>query len=207
VASESQEIDLREERLVRLLEVGRALVAELDSERVLQHVLEVARELTGARYAALGVLDDRRERLERFLTVGLDDATHAAIGDLPRGHGILGILISDPQPLRLADVGQHPHSYGFPLNHPPMHSFLGVPISVRGEAFGNLYLTEKEGGGEFDEGDEEAVVTLAGWAGIAIENARLYRDMRSRRDELERAVVTLETTTAIARAVGGETDL
>ena len=207
MASESQEIDLREERLVRLLEVGRALVAELDSERVLQHVLEVARELTGARYAALGVLDDRRERLERFLTVGLDDATHAAIGDLPRGHGVLGILISDPQPLRLADVGQHPHSYGFPLNHPPMHSFLGVPISVRGEAFGNLYLTEKEGGGEFDEGDEEAVVTLAGWAGIAIENARLYRDMRSRRDELERAVVTLETTTAIARAVGGETDL
>ena len=150
-------------------------------------MLEVARELTGARYAALGVLDERRERLERFLTVGIDDATHAAIGDLPRGNGILGILISDPHPLRLRDVGEHPQSYGFPLNHPPMHTFLGVPILIRGEAFGNLYLTEKEGG-EFDEGDEEAVVVLAGWAAIAIENARLYRDVRGRRDELERTV-------------------
>ena len=192
---------------MRLLDVGRALVAELDSERVLRRVLEVARELTDARYAALGVLDERRERLERFLTVGLDDATHSAIGDLPRGHGVLGTLISEPHPLRLPDVGQHPHSYGFPLNHPPMHSFLGVPIRIRGEAFGNLYLTEKQGGEEFDDGDEEAVVLLAGWAAIAIENARLYRDVRRRRDELERTVTALETTTAIARAVGGETDL
>jgi signal transduction histidine kinase len=197
---------LGEERLLRLLDVGQALVAELDIERLLQRVLEVARELTGARYAALGVLDERRERLERFLTVGVDAHTHAAIGDLPRGHGILGILISDPRPLRLHDVGEHPQSYGFPLNHPSMRSFLGVPILIRGEAFGNLYLTEKHGG-DFDEGDEEALVILAGWAAIAIENARLYRDVRMRRDELERAVSALETTTAIARAVGGETDL
>src|SRR4029079_7581141 len=139
--------------------------------------------------------------------LGIDEATHAAIGDLPRGHGILGVLISEPRPLRLGDVGEHPQSYGFPLNHPPMHSFLGVPILIRGEAFGNLYLTEKDGGGEFDQGDEEAVLILAGWAAIAIENARLYRDVRRRRDELERTVTALETTTAIARAVGGETDL
>jgi signal transduction histidine kinase len=205
-AGSSRESILTEERLLRLLEVGRALVAELDIERVLHRVLDVAQELTGARYAALGVLDDRREELERFLTVGIDPDAHAAIGDLPRGHGILGVLISDPRPLRLDDVGEHPQSYGFPLNHPPMHSFLGVPILIRGEAYGNLYLTEKETG-TFDEGDEEAVSVLAGWAAIAIENARLYRDVRMRRDELERAVSALETTTTIARAVGGETDL
>ncbi len=202
----ARESFLGEQRLLRLLDVGQALVAELDIERLLYRVLEVARELTGARYAALGVLDDRRERLERFLTVGVDDATHAAIGELPRGNGILGVLISEPHPLRLHDVGEHAHSYGFPLNHPPMHSFLGVPIRIRDEAYGNLYLTEKEHG-DFDEGDEQAVVVLAGWAAIAIDNARLYRDVRIRRDELERTVTALETTTAIARAIGGETDL
>ena len=186
--------------------MGRTLVAELDIERLLHDMLEVARELTGARYAALGVLDDRRERLERFLTVGIDEPVHAAIGELPRGRGILGVLIADPRPLRLHDVREHPQSYGFPVNHPPMRSFLGVPIVVRGESFGNLYLTEKQAG-DFDAGDEEAVVILAGWAAIAIENARLYRDVRSRRDELERTVTALETTTAIARVVGGETDL
>jgi signal transduction histidine kinase len=206
ISSPTRESVLGEQRLRRLLDVGRALVSELDSERLLHRILEVAQELTHARYAALGVLDDRRERLERFLTLGVDQATHAAIGDLPRGHGLLGVLISDPRPLRLRDVGEHPRSYGFPVAHPPMHSFLGVPILIRGEAFGNLYLTEKETG-EFDEGDEEALVVLAEWAAIAIENARLYRDVRSRRDELERAVSTLETTTAIARVVAGETDL
>jgi len=206
LADQARESIVGEQRLLRLLDVGQALVAELDIERLLYQVLEVARELTGARYAALGVLDERRERLERFLTVGIDEATHAAIGELPRGNGILGMLISEPRPLRLHDVGAHPQSYGVPIDHPPMHSFLGVPILIRGEAYGNLYLTEK-GGGEFDEGDEEAVIVLAGWAAIAIENARLYRDVRSRRDELERTVSALETTTAIARAVGGETDL
>jgi signal transduction histidine kinase len=181
-------------------------VSELDLENVLHRVLEVARELTGARYAALGVLDDRREQLERFLTVGIDEDTHAAIGELPRGHGILGVLISDPRPLRLHDVGEHPQSYGFPLSHPPMHSFVGVPVLIRGEAYGNLYLTEKPDG-DFDAADEEALVILADWAAIAIQNARLYRDVRGRRDQLERTVSALETTTAIARAVGGETDL
>jgi signal transduction histidine kinase len=194
------------QRLRRLLDVGRSLVSELDLEVVLDRVLEVASELTGARYAALGILDERRQELERFLTRGIDEDTHRAIGDLPRGHGILGVLISDPHPLRLPDVGDHARSYGFPLGHPPMHSFLGVPILVRGQAYGNLYLTEKADG-DFDAADEEALVVLADWAAIAIENARLYRGVASRRDELERAVSALETTSSIARAIGGETDL
>jgi signal transduction histidine kinase len=193
-------------RLRRLLDVGRSLVSELDLEVVLDRVLEVASELTGARYAALGILDESRQELERFLTRGIDQDMHRAIGDLPRGHGILGVLISDPRPLRLPDVGDHPQSYGFPLGHPPMRSFLGVPILVRGQAYGNLYLTEKVDG-EFDEADQEALVVLADWAAIAIENARLYRGVAARRDELERAVSALETTSSIARAIGGETDL
>jgi signal transduction histidine kinase len=197
---------LDDQRLRRLLDVGRSLVSELDIEVVLERVLDVARELTGARYAALGILDDRRQELERFLTRGIDDESHRAIGDLPRGHGILGVLISDPRPLRLPDVGAPPHSYGFPLGHPPMHSFVGVPILIRGQAYGNLYLTEKADG-LFDEADEEALVVLADWAAIAIENARLYRGVAARRDELERAVSALETTSSIARAIGGETDL
>ena len=162
-----------EHRLQRLIDVGRVLVSELDLEVVLKRVLEVARELTGARYAALGILDERRKALERFLTLGIDDETRAVIGDLPRGRGVLGILISDPKPLRLDKVGEHPRSYGFPPGHPPMGSFLGVPILIRGEAYGNLYLTEKEGG-EFSEADEQSAVILADWAAIAIDNARLY---------------------------------
>jgi GAF domain-containing protein len=122
-------------RLQRLVEVGRTLLSELDLDAVLQRLLDVARELTGARYAAVGVLDDRRERLERFLTAGLDADTRQAIGDLPRGRGVLGVLIEHPVPLRLPDVNAHPSSYGFPLGHPPTESFLGVPILVRGEAW------------------------------------------------------------------------
>jgi signal transduction histidine kinase len=197
---------LDDQRLRRLLDVGRSLVSELELEVVLERVLDVAREVTGARYAALGILDERRQELERFLTRGIDAETQRAIGDLPRGNGILGVLISDPRPLRLADVGEHPRSYGFPLGHPPMHSFLGVPILIRGQAFGNLYLTEKADG-PFDEADEEALVVLADWAAIAIDNARLYRGVATRRDELERAVSALETTSSISRAIGGETDL
>lgn len=198
---------LDEHRLRRLLEVGRGLVAELDREAVLNRVLEVARELTGARYAALGVLTQDRSELERFVTSGIDDETHRAIGDLPRGRGILGELIREPKPLRLSDIREHPRSYGFPPAHPPMSTFLGAPILIRGEAWGNLYLTEKEDGSEFDERDEESLIVLAEWAAIAIENARLYEGVEARRDELERAVRGLEATTAIAGAVGGETDL
>ena len=193
-------------RLTRLIEVGRTLVCELDLEVVLGRVLEVARELTGARYAALGILDEDKNGLESFITLGIGEETRREIGHLPRGHGVLGLLIDDPKPLRLDDVGAHPRSYGFPLGHPPMKSFLGVPVLIRGEAYGNLYLTEKESG-PFDEADEQSVVTLADWAAIAIENARLYGDAERRGAELERAVRSLEATTEIARAVGGETDL
>lgn len=196
-----------ERRLARLIDVGRGLLSELDIDVVLDRVLETAAELTDARYAALGILDESRRELARFLTRGIDEATHEAIGDLPRGRGILGVLIDDPQPLRLTNVGDHPRSYGFPLGHPPMSSFLGVPVIVRGEAWGNLYLTQKRDGEPFTEEDEQAAVVLADWAAIAIDNARLYREATTRRDELERAVRGLEATAAIARAVGGEVEL
>ncbi|HWT93170.1 MAG TPA: GAF domain-containing sensor histidine kinase [Solirubrobacteraceae bacterium] len=195
------------DRLELLLDAGRTLVAELDPDTVLDHLLQTARDLTGARYAALGVLDERRTSLARFVTRGIDDETHRQIGDLPRGRGVLGLLIEDPRPIRLPDVTGHPQSYGFPPGHPPMATFLGVPVLIRGEVWGNLYLTEKEGGELFSDGDEHSAVTLAAWAGIAIENARLYDGAERRRAELERAVRGLEATTAIARAVGGETRL
>ena len=195
-----------EHRLKKLVDVGRSLVTELDPETVLSRLLDVARELTGARYAAIGVLDERREKLERFLTAGIDAETHRAIGDLPRGRGVLGVLISEPRPLRLTDVGMHPQSYGFPLAHPPMTTFLGVPIVIEGEGWGNLYLTEKDDG-DFTEDDEEAAIVLADWASIAIANARLYRAVRERRDELERTMRGLETTTEVSLALGGVTDL
>jgi GAF domain-containing protein len=200
-------IHLREDRLRRLLEVGRALVAELALEPLLRQVLETARDLTDARYAALGILDERKEELERFLYLGIDEETRRQIGPLPRGRGVLGELIRNPEPLRLRYVTEHPRSYGFPPGHPPMASFLGVPVVIRGEAFGNLYLAEKTGAAEFDAEDTEAVVVLAEWAAIAIENARLYEGVRRRREELERAVRGLEATAAIARAVGFETEL
>ena len=167
-------------RLTRLVEAGRALVSSLDVEEILEHLLDVARDLTGARYAALGILDFRREQLERFLTAGIDDQARARIGDLPRGRGVLGVLITEPRPLRLREVASHPRSFGFPPNHPPMSTFLGVPVVVRGEVFGNLYLTEKEGGREFDQADEDSAVVLADWAAIAIQNARAAADQRVR---------------------------
>ncbi len=177
-----------------------------DPQAVLDRILTTAREVTGARYAALGILDEQRTELEQFLTLGLDDQTRDAIGDLPRGQGVLGVLINEPRPLRLSDVGQHPRSYGFPEHHPPMHGFLGVPIVIRGAAWGNLYLTEKQDG-EFSDADEEAALILADWAATAIENARLYQSSERRRAEQERAVRGLEATRDIAIAVGGDTGL
>ncbi|HEY0387883.1 MAG TPA: GAF domain-containing protein [Gaiellales bacterium] len=195
-----------EVRLRRLIAVGRTLVAELDLEVLLLTIVEASRELTGARYAALGVLNDRGDALERFLTVGMDDDARARIGDLPHGHGVLGVLIHDPQPLRLSDVSEHPRSYGFPAGHPPMRAFLGVPVRIRDDVYGNLYMTDKDSG-DFDEGDEEAAVVLAEWAGIAIQNARLYESATRRSEELSRAVAGFEASLAVARAVGGETEL
>ena len=190
----------------RLLEAGRSLVSQLDVEVVLERLLETARELTGARYAAIGVLDAERRGLERFLTSGVDAETHAAIGDLPRGRGLLGLLIEEPRPIVLAEVGAHPRSYGFPAGHPPMTTFLGLPLLIRGEAWGNLYLTEKQGG-EFGDDDLHTAGVLADWAAIAIDHAHLYRESVQRSVELERAVEGLQATTAIARALGSETDL
>jgi signal transduction histidine kinase len=187
----------------RLLDVGRELVTELDLGMVLDRVLQTARDITGARYAALGILNEQRTELEQFLTSGIDEDTRRAIGDLPRGRGVLGALIEHQEPLRLADVGQHPSSYGFPAGHPLMRSFLGVPVRVRGQAWGNLYLTEKDGG-EFSERDEEAAVILADWAAVAIENARLYETSERRRQEAEKAIRGLEATRDIAGAIGGD---
>jgi signal transduction histidine kinase len=191
----------------RLLDVGRALVTELDPEAVLRRVIEEARVITGARYVALGVLDEGRTGLERFLTTGLDEPARRAIGEFPHGRGVLGVLIEDPRPLRLRDVGEHHASYGFPAAHPPMHSFLGVPILVRGEPWGNLYLTEKQNGEEFTEADEDAVVILAQWAAVAIENARLYERSEARRAQLEQAVRGLEAARDIADAIGNVAEL
>jgi len=190
-----------------LLDVAGSVLGELDLEIVMGRVLESARELTGARYAALGVLDASRTGLERFITLGIDDDTRAEIGPAPRGRGVLGELILDPVPLRLADVGMHPRSYGLPLGHPPMHSFLGVPILIGGVPFGSLYLTEKADADEFTDADEEAVVTVARFAALAIDHARRYTGAAARGNELARTVQAFEATTEIARAVGGATDL
>src|SRR5712692_9583942 len=161
-------------RLRRLVDAGIAISSELSLDAVLQKIVETAAALTDARYAALGVIDETGRGLERFITHGIDPATHAAIGDLPRGRGILGVLIREAKTLRLHDLTDDPRSVGFPPNHPPMRSFLGVPILLRGVAYGNLYLTEKETGADFSEADEELVALLASQAAVAIENARLY---------------------------------
>ncbi len=187
----------------RLLDVGRALTTELDQRKVLDRVLETAREITGARYAAVGILNERRTELAQFLTSGIDEDARSAIGELPRGRGVLGALIAEPRPLRLVDVGAHPSSYGFPLGHPTMRSFLGVPVVIRGHVWGNLYLAEKAEG-EFTAADEEAAVILSQWTAIAIENARLYEDSERRRLESEKSARGLEATRDIAAAIGGE---
>ncbi len=179
-------------RMRRLLDAGRALVAELDPQAVLDRTLAVAREVTGARYAALSVLNEERTAVEQFLTIGVDEQTRAAIGDLPSGRGVLGLLIAEPHPLRLSDVRRDPRSYGFPEGHPEMRDFLGVPILIRGAAWGSMYLTEKQGG-DFTEADEEAAVILAAWAATAVENARVYRHSDHRQD--------------VAAAAGGDTGL
>lgn len=155
----------------RLLEAGRELVTTSDIDTILEHLLDTARELTDARYAAIGVLDPTRSILERFITRGIDERTRARIGDPPSGNGVLGELTHNLQPLRIDDVADHPASVGFPPGHPPMHTFLGVPIAIGGVAYGSLYLAERRGG-TFDEADTEVAVVLADWAAIAIENER-----------------------------------
>jgi signal transduction histidine kinase len=190
-----------------VLTVARSVLEQLDVEVVLQRILRAARELTGARFAALGVLDESRTGLDRFLTLGLDDAARRRIGSPPTGRGVLGELIRVQQPLRVGDIGRHPASYGFPSGHPPMRSFLGVPITVGDEPWGNLYLTEKLDGGVFDEDDERWVVLLAGFAGLAVDHARRFSASEDQRLGLQQTVTALDATMQISRALGGETEL
>ena len=161
-------------QLRRLLDAVLSVGAELDLATVLQRIVEAATDLVDARYGALGVLDEQHTELAQFLTVGLDHDQRTAIGSLPRGHGILGVLITDPRPLRLPDLARHPDSSGFPPNHPPMSSFLGVPVMVHGQVFGNLYLCDKIGGEPFSDTDEELCIALATAGAVAIDNARLH---------------------------------
>ena len=175
----------RSERLRALVETGIALSSELSPEALLRMLAETAVALTGARYGALGVIDRLGTGLEQFITVGIDPESATMIGELPRGRGVLGVLIRERALLRLGDLSQDPRSVGFPPGHPPMRSFLGVPIMLRGTAFGNLYLTEKTGSEEFTEEDEEVVRLLAAQAAVAIENARLYESSRRWSRQLE----------------------
>ena len=174
-----------ESRLHAVFAASLALNAELSLDALLQKFVDTAAELTGAQYAALGVIDESGRELERFITTGLDEAQHAAIGDLPRGKGILGVLIRDATSLRLDKLGDDPRSVGFPPNHPPMSTFLGVPVMLRGIAYGNLYLTEKANGATFTAEDEEIVELLATHAAVAIENARLYQSAKRWSRQLE----------------------
>ena len=198
---------LSAERIAALFVAGSDLLTEFDIERVLEKALTAGRADTGAKYAAIGILDDSRRRLARFETSGIDEATHRNIGDLPQGHGILGLLITEPKPLRLSDIGSHPKSYGFPVGHPTMTTFLGVPITLRGEVWGNFYLSDKESGEPFDQADEEAMGLLARAIGLAVAYAESFRREVGRRTALQRVVGALEATSVIARAVSDETDL
>ncbi|MEU1998195.1 GAF domain-containing protein [Nocardia gamkensis] len=182
----AQIVDVRD-RMDRLIEAMLVITAGLDLDNTLRTIVHSAIELVDAGYGALGVreTDETSNQLAEFVYEGIDDRTRVMIGDLPRGHGVLGLLIEEPKPLRLTRIADHPASVGFPAHHPPMHTFLGVPVKVREEVFGNLYLTEKADGQEFTDDDEVVVQALAAAAGIAIENARLYEQSRIRQQWLE----------------------
>ena len=188
------------DRLRAIVDAGVALASELSLDAVLQRIVEAAAQLTEARYAALGVIDPSGQALEKFIVTGVDEETKAAIGDLPRGRGILGALIQDAKPLRLDDLAEDPRSVGFPPNHPSMRTFLGVPILLRGVAYGNLYLTEKAGGVPFTDEDEELTMLLSSQAAVAIENARLY-------EAATRWLKQLESLNEVSNALVSETDL
>lgn len=166
-----------------LVEAGLALASELDIDALLQRIADLAREVVGARYAAVGVVGDNGLLL-RFVYSGIDQVTADQIGDLPHGRGLLGVLVEGGRPMRMKRISDHPESYGFPPNHPPMDSFLGVPIIVRDQTFGRLYMTEKEGAAEFSKDDERIAMTLAAQAGVAIHNANLLDEISARSEEL-----------------------
>ena len=183
-------------RLRLLLDAVVTISADLSLDGVLERIVEVTAELADAKYVALGVLGAGPERrLRAFITHGVDGVTRTRIGDLPTGHGLLGLIIDEPTPLRLHDISKHPASYGFPEHHPPMHSFLGVPVRSGEHVFGNLYLTEKQGGSDFSEQDETIVVALAAAAGVVIENARLYEEAARREHWLQ---ATAELSASLA---------
>ena len=196
----SMAITPAEDRLRALFDATLALSSELSLDSLLEKVVETAAALTEARYGALGVIDTTGLALERFVTTGIDEATRSAIGDLPRGRGILGVLIRDARPLRLSDLREDPRAVGFPPNHPQMRSVLGVPILLRGVAYGNLSLTEKSDGQDFTEEDEELVRLLAAQAAVAIENARLYESATQWSRQLE-------ALHDVVRAIVGESEL
>ncbi|SDJ46374.1 Histidine kinase [Frankineae bacterium MT45] len=176
----AQDVLATQGRLRALLRANAAVASDLSLRVVLNRIVEAARELIGAQYAALGVLGPDG-KLEEFVHIGLDEALVEQIGALPVGRGVLGLLISDPQPIRLTDIAEHPSSVGFPPQHPPMRAFLGVPVRIRSVVFGNLYLTEPRGRAQFSAEDEELAAALAATAGVAIDNARLYAESEQRR--------------------------
>jgi signal transduction histidine kinase len=176
----------------RLIEAGMVLASELALDAVLQRIVELAVDLTGARYGALGVLTPDGRSIEEFITVGITPEERAALGDPPTGHGLLGVLTREERPLRIPDIGADPRSVGFPPNHPPMTSLLGARIIGRGTVFGNIYLTDKHGAEMFDEEDERVLVVLATQAAIAVENARLYDETERKGRELQRLQVLEE---------------
>jgi signal transduction histidine kinase len=180
------EVAASRERLRALLDAVVGIGTDLDLRSTLERIVAAACRLTDARYGALGVIGPDRSLVE-FITHGVSAEDHALIGDLPRGNGVLGLLIEDPRPIRLPDIAAHPRAYGFPKHHPLMRSFLGVPVRIRDQVFGNLYLAEKRGGGQFTDDDEELMTALSVAAGAAIENARLYAQMRRRQRWLEAA--------------------
>lgn len=188
-----------QERLTQLLDAVMAVTADLELSEVLSRIVRAACDLVDCRYGALGVLDRDEEHLVEFVTRGLTAEQRAAMGDLPHGKGVLGVLIREPRPLRLAHLSTHPSSYGFPPHHPPMETFLGAPIRIRDEVFGNIYLTEKADGEEFTAEDETILVALAAAAGIAIDNARLYDRSRRERAWLE---TTSELTQRLLEGAG-----
>jgi signal transduction histidine kinase len=193
------------EQLAALVEAGMILTAERSLLPVLQQIVEVACRLLQAKYGALGVLDSQGG-LEEFVTTGIDQAARARIGPLPAGRGILGLLPREGKPLRIRDIAQDPRAHGFPANHPPMHSFLGVPIISKGRLFGNLYVTEKQGEEEFSKEDEKLAVTLAAQAAVAIENASLYEEVQRSYEELKRSqrlLVRQEKLASLGRLAAG----
>src|SRR6266511_2442232 len=192
------------ERFERLLQAGVAIFSRHDLDHVLQEVVDAARDVVGAKYSALGVLSEDGASLVQFVTSGLTEEARQRIGDLPRGRGLLGQVIREPKPIRTADISRHPLRYGFPPNHPPMKSFLGVPVKGRTRVFGNLYLTEKIGADEFDAEDEAIAVLLAAQAAVAVENAQLLGQVRAmqRQRDLFFAMMNHELRNALTGVYG-----